>query len=143
MDKRVKREIGNGRGAGEILEHTEGRFRQWRASRHRGARIPLALWAAAVALAERYGVERIAQQLRVDEQRLRKHVQRAGGVTMAGTEGPRFVELLAGSPSASIPGLAECVVEMENARGGKLRVQLRGGDLAGLAALTSGFWGGV
>lgn len=142
MDKRVKIETGNGRGAGETLEQTEERFRQWRAGRHRGARIPLALWAAAVALAERYGVERIAQQLRVDERRLTKHVQRAGGLTVTGSgeDSPRFVELLAGSASPSIPGIAECVVELANVRGGKMRVQLSGPGLGGLSSLCRAFW---
>lgn len=63
MAKMMKREPG--RDGGESLEATEDRFKRWRASRQRGARIPMTLWAAAVALAEPYGVERIAQALRV------------------------------------------------------------------------------
>jgi hypothetical protein len=89
MNKTTKAE--QGRGRGESLEQTEALFRGWRESRKRGARIPMALWAAAVALAERYGVERIAQQLRVDEQRLTKHVQRAGGVVRTGKRDRQFL----------------------------------------------------
>jgi hypothetical protein len=37
-------------------------------------------------------------------------------------------------------GPRECVVEVENARGAKMRVELNGAGLAGLAGLCSVFW---
>jgi hypothetical protein len=36
--------------------------------------------------------------------------------------------------------LGECVIEMENRRGGKMRVELNGEGLANLAGLCSAFW---
>jgi hypothetical protein len=139
MNKTTKIEQGGGRG--EALEQTEALFKRWREARKRGARIPNALWACAVGLVGRYGVERIAQQLRVDERRLRKHARRAGGVAPSGKGEPPFIELLSGSTPPARTGNAECVVELENARGGKMRVELSGQGLGGLASLCDAFWG--
>jgi hypothetical protein len=36
--------------------------------------------------------------------------------------------------------MRECVVELENARGATMRVELNGAGLAGLAGLCSAFW---
>ena len=138
MTKMMKRE--QGRDGGESLEATEDRFKRWRASRQRGARIPMALWAEAVALAEHYGVERIAQALRVDEQRITKRVQRAGGVSGPGAGDLRFVELLPGSAPPAIAGTLECVVELANVRGARMRVQLNGPGLGRLPELCRAFW---
>lgn len=138
MNETTKME--QGRDPGETLEEAEALSGRWRAGRKRGARIPKALWAAAVAMAERYGVRQIAQQLGVDEQRLTKRVPRAGGVAPTGRRELRFVELLPGSVSP-VPGGRECVIEMENIRGGKMRVELSGSGLASLSSLCSAFWG--
>ena len=136
MSKKTKVEYRRG----ESLEQTEGRFRRWREGRRRGARIPMALWGAAGALAERYGVERIAQQLRVDEQRLTKHVQRAGAEPGREPGALGFVELLSRAEPPRMPGTLECVVELANARGGKMRIELSGPGLGGLSNLCSAFW---
>ncbi len=47
-----------------------------------------------------------------------------------------FVELF-GAPPAAAPAavMRECVIELENARGAKMRVELNAGGLAGLARL--------
>jgi len=42
--------------------------------------------------------------------------------------------------TASAAGRAECIVEMGNARGAKMRVELSGQGLAGLVGLCSAFW---
>ena len=56
---------------------------------------------------------------------------------------PRFVELFAAggampAPSACAP---QCVVELANARGGRMRVELNGQGLVGLSALCGAFLG--
>ena len=57
----------------------------------------------------------------------------------AGEVSPQFVELMV-SPAPRAQSLRECVVELENARGAKMRVELNGNGLAGLAGLCSSFW---
>ena len=133
---------------GQSLQQVELRFKRWRENRRRGEHIPPALWAAAVGLAKGHGLDRVAHQLRVDHDGLKKRLERSAGVAehahaarRSTALAPRFVELF--SPAVpAVTGLRECVVEMENARGSKMRVALNGNGLAGLAGLCNAFWGG-
>lgn len=127
------------RGRGESLERIERRFRRWRESRKRGERIPVALWAAAVGLTKEHGLHRIAQELRVDYDGLKKRLEHAGGAARAGNVDTRFVELMV-SPAPAAASLCECALELQNARGAKMRVELNGNGLAGLAGLCSALW---
>ena len=127
------------------LQRLQRRFEQWRGAKKGWARIPPALWSAAVDSGGKVGVYRTARSLGLDYSQLKRSVGstprtvKVAAKAVVAVKSARFVELQA----PTVLGAGECVVEMENARGGKLRVQIRGGDLAGLAALTSGFWGGV
>jgi hypothetical protein len=57
---------------------------------------------------------------------------------------PRFVELFepAGPTAPAGASQPECVVELDNARGAKMRVELSGNGLCGLSTLCSAFWAG-
>ena len=121
----------------ENLEEVDQRFKRWRSTRTRGTPIPQALWASAVGLAREQGLNRTARALRLDYYDLKKRLESAAGTRCAGHAQPTFVEWVA--PTAL--GGGECLVELENARGAKMRIQLKGGDLAGsLARLSSAFW---
>jgi hypothetical protein len=146
MDERAKGEQGStGR---EGLEETEQRFKRWRESRRRGDHIPVELWETAVGLAREHGVPRIANRLRLNADCLSRRMEgaaspaQASKVDKADTE---FVELFAAPPAVSAAAgmreMRECVIELENARGAKMRVELNGAGLAGLAHLCRGFWG--
>ena len=137
MDESAK--VEQARVRGESLEQIAQRFKRWRESRKRGEHIPPALWAAAVGLAKEHGLYRIAHALRLDHDGLKRRLESAGGVARGGKVEPRFVELFA-APAATTAGVRECVVELENVRGAKMRVALNGNGLAGLAGLCSAFW---
>ena len=136
MDKRVKVEQVR---HGESLEQVGKRFKRWREARGRGQHIPAVLWAAAVDMVRQHGLHCVAHELRVDYDRLKKRLERAGGAAQAGKVDTQFVELLV-SPVPVGAGLCECAVELENVRGAKMRVELNGNGLAGLAGLCSAFW---
>ena len=125
---------------GESLEQVAERFRHWRETRIRGAHIPQGLWAAAVGMAREHGLHRVVCELRVDRDRLKKRLEHDGGAAQPGKSGTRFVELMV-SPAPGVPSLCECAVELENGRGAKMRVELNGNGIAGLAGLCSAFWG--
>ena len=127
-------------GQGESLEQVEQRFRRWRESRKQGQRIPADLWAAAAGLAKQHGVHRVARELRLDYNGLKKRAGQAGPAARSSKIDAQFVELFAAPASKAAP-VCECAVELENARGAKMRVQLTGAGLAGLASLCSSFWG--
>jgi hypothetical protein len=116
------------------------RFQHWREGRKRGEHIPSALWAAAVSVAKQHGLHRIAHELRVDYDGLKRRVEHPGGAMPRGELDTQFVELFAPAAPAAAAGLRECVVELENARGSKMRVELNGNGLAGLAGLCGAFW---
>jgi len=120
----------------DSLEQVKRRFERWRASRERGQHIPRPLWAAAVALAKEHGLERISSELRIKYDGLKKQLEGGEAPGRTVVREARFVELFA--PSSV--GVSECIVELQNARGAKMRIQLKGGDLAGLASLSSSFW---
>jgi hypothetical protein len=138
----VMAQVGQAQGRGESLEQVKERFRRWREVRRGGEHVPPALWAAAVELATAHGLQRIADELRVNRDGLSRRVERAGGEAQAGAADTEFVELFAAPPPASTAAvMRECVIELENARGAKKRVELNGAGLAGLAHLCRGLWG--
>ena len=130
---------------GQSLEQLGLRLKGWREARVRGQRIPMELWAAAVDMARQFGVQPVAKGLRVDYKRLKRRVQGVGGVAPAGKidtrkVDTRFVEMVVSAPSAA-PGRSECALELENAQGAKMRMELNGNGLGALGAVCSAFWG--
>ena len=44
-------------------------------------------------------------------------------------------------PALKLTAQSECVIELQNARGAKMRVELSGNGIAGLAGICNTFWG--
>ena len=80
-----------------------------------------------------HGINRTAQALRLDYYSLKK---RAAAAARTGERAPEFVEVLPGGMPAPRP---ECLIEIEEASGAKMRIRLQGGDLPDVAALTRAF----
>ena len=99
-------------------------FDQWRAGRKLGERIPAQLWARAVAAAVEHGAGRVAGELHLDYAVLKRRAALAGGKAATTQLEPRFVELFApaGPMTAAGASQPQCVVELANARGAKMRV---------------------
>lgn len=117
------------------LTQAARRFEQWR--RRRSTReIPGELWSLAAELAGRYGVSRTARSLGLSYPGLKQRVEgateeRASAAPPAPAEPCGFLELLAGSLGPK----AQWVVELEDAGGVKLRIQVTGGSPAEVAAV--------
>jgi hypothetical protein len=114
------------------LEQARRRFERWRETRLGRSRIPEALWPIAVGLARQHGLNQTARALRLNYYGLKRRVESGGGKVEEGRT--TFVELIA--PKAAT-GTCECILEMENARGAKMRIQLKGGEAPELARLAS------
>ena len=113
------------------------RFERWRATRTGCSRIPADLWASAVKAAGRYGLCPTARALGLDYNALKKRV---AATSSDRTDAPgiaTFVELAV--PAAG--GMTECIVELENTGGAKMRIHLKGVASPDLAALSRSFWG--
>jgi hypothetical protein len=121
------------------LEGIQRRIERWRRTCKVRSRIPDSLWAAAVRMASAYGVNRAARALRLDYYGLKKRVEQQAVVAVNAKEAKgsaRFVEL---APFSSA-GSCECLLELENVGGAKMRIQLKGIAMPDLAALSQSFW---
>jgi hypothetical protein len=97
----------------------------------------------AVKLAGTYGISRTASVLRVHYNSLKERVDKEAPSSPdeSGQESVApFVELAV--PRSSSSGCGECILELEDANGAKMRVHLKGAVAPDLAALSRSFWGG-
>jgi hypothetical protein len=108
----------------------------WRQRHRPRTPIPEELWREAAALAHAHGINRIARALRLDYYSLQKH---AAAAARSDVRPPQFVELLPGGLPTSPLSRPECLIEVEDSGGAKLRIHLQGGAFPDVAALTRGF----
>ena len=121
------------------LEHARQRFERWRGTRGGRRRIPDSLWVTAAQAARRFGVHRTCRALRLNSAVLKSRIEavRAGGSSRIGAPVP-FVELVpAGGARQS-----ECVMELDDPSGTRMRIELKGMSGTDLVALVSSLRGG-
>ena len=94
------------------------------------------LWGKATVLARELGIHRIQSALGLNYETLKKRVQRSGDPGSAGAQPPGFVELR----GADLLGPARgAVVEVHDAFGGRLTIQLVAGSDLDIAGLVEAF----
>lgn len=119
------------------LEEAKRRFDAWRRSHRWLGRIPNELWRLAAETAAVHGVEATARRLLVDPARLKQWlpvVQPA----KAAADAPQFLEL----PPLMVGPTAECILEVEDPSGRKLRILLKGPAITQAVALGRMLWRG-
>ena len=118
------------------------RFATWRRTKAKGERIPEALWRSAVQLVASSSLSQVASALKLDYYSLKKRVegQAAGDNSDDEADGP-FVALPA-TVSATVAELGECVLELEDGGGSRLRMHLKGYRASELATLGRSLWRG-
>lgn len=120
------------------LESVQGQFEKWRKSRQRIREpIPKELWFAATKLCYRYSVNRVSRTLHLNYNDLKKRIPGHQQVSRKKSlSSPHFIELdWPGSFSSS-----ECLIELENASGSKMRMSFRGLPDLDLLELGKAFW---
>lgn len=126
------------------VEELRRRFEEFRSQHQTRTRLPEELWRAAAEIAGRRGMNLVCRCLRLDSNSLKKWmgkgvpgpgarqvVRKRSALTPTAT----FLELLA--PTTSVA--ANCVVEVESQRGGKLRLELKGITTSEIAQLIHSF----
>jgi hypothetical protein len=111
----------------------QDRFERWRKNKSGRERIPEQLWAAAVKLCARHGVERVRRGLRLNYTALRDriaHARRSGPVPQKKKSAPAFVEWVSTAPPSPSLG-AEYLLELDD-----LQVRVRGAGVEDVAALA-------
>jgi len=131
----------------EDMERLQRRFEEFRQAHAARSRLPKELWAAAAKVARRDGITATARVLGVDRPSLQKWTDRLEPRAVSkspksprrhplgGNAAPAFVELL----TASTGTATSCVVEVESASGGKLRLDLKTIATSQLAELIRAF----
>lgn len=114
------------------IEELRGRLQEWRQSRKHGSRIPGALWETAVNLAKKYRPARVAHELGLDYEGLKQRLNTASSVAAK----PTFIELAPLTPAFH----CECTIEIEDRRGAKMKLELKGVSAVDLAALSRALW---
>jgi hypothetical protein len=112
------------------LEEAKAHFESWRQNRKGKTPIPDELWALAVEVAGKEGINRTSTELRVEWNHLKRRMTSAAEVIPKPTP-PTFVELVTPRPQP----LPECILELEGRRG-KLRIQLKNAPASYLATLS-------
>ena len=122
------------------LEQLQRQFEEFRNLRPTRGRLPAGLWKEAAEAARRYGLNPTAQALRLDYNRLKKHMaaRREQAKPKKRTHpASAFVELIGPTAGAA----TDCHIEVESERGVKVRLELKGIATAELAGLIRGFLG--
>jgi hypothetical protein len=115
------------------LEAVCQRFEYWRQTRKKRCPIPEDLWRAAESVYPEYSLYHISKALRLNYTDLKQRFEKKPSTFIPPSiDSTEFIELAVDSP---IPR-AECMVEMEDAYGAKMRMHFKGG--AGLDFLELG-----
>jgi len=123
--------------ASRRVERVRKQIVHWRSKkRRRGAPMPLRLWNEASLLARELGVHRIKCALGLNYESLKKRVGEVAVRDSAPAKSPGFVELRGAQLLEPARG---AVVEVSDADGGRLTVQLGTGSELDVAGLVKAF----
>ena len=112
------------------LDLARREFERWRRGRPRGARIPAVLWRTAVDLARSHGVSKTSQTLHLDYYAVQRRL--AETEPKRPTVAAEFIELSLPA-SAHVP---RCQLEISDASGGAMRIELSGLSAKDLATFV-------
>ena len=118
------------------LSEVKEQFNKWRRTRQSPRPMPEELWQAAVGLCAHHSIGKISRELIVDYSTLKKRVSHKKKNTVAKVSCPDFVELDFGAP----PALTECMIEMEDSLGAKMRLHFKNKTDFDLLELVKLFW---
>jgi len=118
------------------LEGVRRQFEKWRKTKKPGSRIPEELWDAAVALCEQYSPSKVSLALRLSSNDLKKKVAaRQASEPPSVVQPASFIEFALPAPSNE----PECVVEMENRHGDRMKIYFTDKGSTDLVALSRAF----
>ena len=120
------------------LSEVKEQFKIWRRTRKSPRPIPDKLWQAAVCLTATHSISKISKELVLDYSALKKRVpiKKKSTANKTKTSVPSFIELNLEPPAA----VSECMVEMQNTLGAKMRMHFRGKPDFDLLELAKVFW---
>lgn len=117
------------------LEAVNELIEAWRRDRKKRRPMPEELWEAAASLSEKYSLHQISKALGLNHTTLKKRVH-PDRAPVQKEQIPTFIEL----GMQPVPMIAECIIEMEDGAGAKMRMQFRGKTDFNLLELGKAFW---
>ena len=118
------------------LSEVKEQFKIWRRTRKSPRPIPDKLWQAAVSLTATHSISQISKELVLDYSALKRRVPTKKKNTATKISSPGFIELNLEPPAA----VSECIVEMQDNLGAKMRMHIRGKTDFDLLELAKVFW---
>ena len=118
------------------LIEVKEQFKIWRRTRKSPRPIPAQLWAAAVSLTAKHSISQISKELVLDYSTLKKRAAIKNTDSPASMNPPGFIEVNLEPPAA----VSECIVEMQDILGSKMRMHFRGKTDFDLLELAKAFW---
>jgi len=122
------------------LEEVKQQFKIWRKTKIGRERIPASLWKAAAEVFKigDHSLHRIAKTLHLNQTALKQYVQQQfpRAIKVKPEETPSFIAL---ELDSSLP-VSECVIEMEDTTGAKMRMCLRGKTDPNILDICKSFW---
>jgi hypothetical protein len=120
------------------LESVRYQFEKWRETRKRSREpIPEDLWAAAIKLSNQYSINHICRSLHLSYTTLKERVRGKNPVSKKKEiSSSCFVELDWQRHFTT----SECIIEMENAYGSKMKMSFKGRADLDLLELSRAFW---
>ena len=122
--------------SGQSLSEVKEQFKTWRKTRKSLRPIPARLWAAAVNLTAKHSISQIAKELVLDYSTLKKRAAVKKNAGAASMSPPGFIEVNLEPLAAA----SECIVEMQDILGSKMRMHFRGKTDFDLLELANAFW---
>lgn len=118
------------------ISEVKEQFKIWRRTRKGLRPIPKKLWAAAVSLTTQHSISQISKELVLDYSALKKRAAIKNKDSAASMSPADFMEVKLEPPAA----VAECIVEMQDIGGSKMRMHFRGKTDFDLLQLAKAFW---
>lgn len=116
------------------LEAARGQFESWRSSKRRTREpIPQSLWETAIALTRKHSITEVSKCLGLNFTDLKKRVSGAGCISRR--EPDTFIEVSFDNPLTP----SECIVEMEDKSGCRMKMCFRGETRLDLLELGKAF----
>ena len=122
------------------LEEVKQQFEIWRKTKTSRERIPASLWQAAAEVFKigDHSLHTISKTLHLNQTALKQYVQQQfpGAIKVKYEAPPSFIALELESPLLA----SECVIEMEDTTGAKMRMCLRGKTDPNILGICKSFW---
>lgn len=126
-------------GVSSDLNKVKSAFEAWRKTKTKGSRIPQDLWKQAIALYPKFSIGKISTTLSLSYTDLKKRVEKTIGKHSSSLNDP-VPAFMAFDFSSACSSVSECVVEMEDGNGAKMRMCFKGKTDFDLLELGKSFW---